>query len=166
MPNSQMEYIYSLTRGSKDAGWKISSLQLQAVNYSLPEGALTAAVTVPKADEDAIKAVFVANMEYTNKEDLEGLMSTIDESSPGYEQNKIVAAQLFQAYDLQGTVESSQVIDYTGDTAALYTVQSIKKLKGPQFQDNRSTTVTTVRKTADGKWKLVQSYPLSSEPLK
>lgn len=81
MPNSQMEYIYSLTRGSKDAGWKISSLQLQAVNYSLPEGALTAAVTVPKADEDAIKAVFVANMEYTNKEDLEGLMSTIDESS-------------------------------------------------------------------------------------
>lgn len=166
MPNSQMEYIYSLTRSSKDTDWKISNIQLQAVKYSLPEGALTAAVTVPKADEDAIKAVFAANMDYTNKEDLEGLMSTIDESSPGYEQNKIVAAQLFQAYDLQGTVESSKVIDYTGDTAALYTVQSIKKLKGPQFQDNRSTTVTTLRKTADGKWKLVQSYPLSSEPLK
>ncbi|AIQ51076.1 MULTISPECIES: copper amine oxidase N-terminal domain-containing protein [Paenibacillus] len=166
MPNSQTEYIYSLTRSTKDADWKISNLQLQAVQYSLPESALTAAVTVPKADEDAIKAVFAANVDYTNKEDLDGLMSTIDENSAGYEQNKLVAAQLFQAYDLEGTIESSKVIDYQGDTAVLYSVQTIKKLKGPQFQDNRNTTITTLTKSADGKWKLVQSFLLSTEPLK
>ncbi|MNB86905.1 hypothetical protein D3C75_338660 [compost metagenome] len=166
MPNSQTEYIYSLTRSTKDADWKISNLQLQAVQYSLPESALTAAVTVPKADEDAIKAVFAANVDYTNKEDLDGLMSTIDENSAGYEQNKLVAAQLFQAYDLEGTIESSKVIDFQGDTAVLYSVQTIKKLKGPQFQDNRNTTITTLTKSADGKWKLVQSFLLSTEPLK
>ncbi|AIQ45462.1 hypothetical protein R70723_05810 [Paenibacillus sp. FSL R7-0273] len=166
MPDSQTEYVYSLTRSSKDAGWKISNLQLQAVKYILPEGALTAEVTVPKADEDAIKAVFTANLDYTNKEDLDGVMSTIDESAPGYEQNRLVATQLFQAYDLESSIESSKIIDYTGDTAVLYSVQTIKKLKGPQFQDNRNTTITTLKKSADGKWKLVQSYLLSSEALK
>ncbi|WP_310831766.1 copper amine oxidase N-terminal domain-containing protein [Paenibacillus pedocola] len=165
MPNSQSENVYSLTRSSKDSGWKISNVQVQAMKYSLPEGVLNAAVTVPQTDEAAIKAVFAANIDFTNKEDLEGVQSTIDESSPAYEQNKVMAGQVFQAYDLQTVIESSKIIDYTGNEAAIYSVQTTKKLKGPQFQDNRTTMVTTLKKSADGKWKLVQSYPLSAEAL-
>ncbi|MNY48158.1 hypothetical protein D3C86_1834680 [compost metagenome] len=93
------------------------------------------------------------------------MQSTIDESSPGYEQNKVIASQIFQAYDLQTVIESSKIIVYTGDEAVLYSVQTTKKLKGPQFQDNRTTMVTTLKKSADGKWKLVQSYPLSAEAI-
>lgn len=165
MPNSLEENVYSLTRSSKDSDWKISNVQIQAIKYSLPEGALTAAVTVPQAEETAIKAVLAANIDFTNKEDLDGMQSTIDESSPGYDQNKTMAGQVFQAYDLVTVIESSKIIDYTGDAAVLYSVQTTKKLKGPQFQDNRTTMVTTLKKSADGKWKLVQSYPLSAEAL-
>lgn len=166
MPNSKSEYVYLITRSSSKAEWKISSLQLQAVQYNLPEQALNAAVSIPKADEDAIKAVLQANIDYTNKENLEGVLTTVDEASPAFVQTRQILTQVFQLYDLEAAIETSKIIDYTGTEAAIYAVQTTKTLKGPQLQNTRSHTVTTVKKTADGKWKLVQTYPLSTEVLK
>lgn len=165
MLNDISEYVYLLTKDTADSKWKINNVQIQAVKYELPEGALKAAVTVPKADEDLIKAVFQANLDYTSKEDLNGVLSTLDENSPAYAQNKQIYSQIFQAYDLQYTLENVQIINYTADEAFVYAVQTTKKLKGPEFNDNRATTVTTVKKGADGKWKLVQTYSLGVEAL-
>lgn len=166
MLNSKAEYIYSLTRSTASTQWQISNLQIKAIEYSLPEGTLEAAVSVPKAEEDLINAVVQANFDYTNKENLDGLLSTIDETSPAYTQTKQVYAQMFQVYDLDSAIESSKIIDYTADEAFVYLVQTTKKLSGPALPDSRSTTVTTLKKSADGKWKLSQSYMLKTEPLK
>jgi hypothetical protein len=166
MLNSKAEYIYSLTRSTGSTQWQISNLQIKAIEYSLPEGTLEAAVSVPKAEEDLINAVVQANFEYTNKENLDGLLSTIDETSPAYTQTKQVYAQMFQVYDLDSAIESSKIIDYTADEASVYLVQTTKKLSGPALPDSRSTTVITLKKSADGKWKLSQSYMLKTEPLK
>ncbi|AIQ39685.1 copper amine oxidase N-terminal domain-containing protein [Paenibacillus sp. FSL R7-0297] len=166
MLNSKAEYIYSLTRSTASTQWQISNLQIKAIEYSLPEGTLEAAVSVPKADEDLINAVVQANFDYTNKENLDGLLSTIDETSPAYAQTKQAYAQMFQVYDLDSAIESSKIIDYTADEASVYLVQTTKKLSGPALPDSRSTTVTTLKKSADGKWKLSQSYMLKTEPLK
>ncbi|AIQ27976.1 hypothetical protein P40081_07135 [Paenibacillus sp. FSL P4-0081] len=166
MLNSKAEYIYSLTRSTGSTQWQISNLQIKAIEYSLPEGTLETAVSVPKAEEDLINAVVQANFDYTNKENLDGLLSTIDETSPAYTQTKQVYAQMFQVYDLDSAIESSKIIDYTADEASVYLVQTTKKLSGPALPDSRSTTVTTLKKSADGKWKLSQSYMLKTEPLK
>lgn len=164
--NSKAEYIYSLTRSAGSTEWLISNLQIKAMEYSLPAGALDAKVTIPKADEDLINAAVQANFEYTNKENLDGLLSTLDETSPAYAQSKQLYTQIFQVYDLESAIESSKIIDYTGDEAAVYLVQTTKRISGPALPDTRSTTVTTVKKAADGKWKLVQSYVLSSDVIK
>jgi hypothetical protein len=165
MLNSKAEYIYSLTKSAGSTQWLISNLQINAIEYSLPEGTLEATVTVPKADEELINAVVQANFEYTNTENLDGLLTTIDETSPAYAQTKQLYAQMFQVYDLESAIESSKIIDYTADEASVYLVQTTKRLSGPALPDTRSTTVTTVKKSADGKWKLVQSYMLKSEPM-
>ncbi|MNO13037.1 Protease inhibitor precursor [compost metagenome] len=164
-PNSTAEYIYSLTKNPTSSSWMISNVQIKALQYSLPAGALEANIPVPAADEAQIKAAMQANTDYTNKEDLNGVLSTIDESSPAYELSKQTYKQLFDAYDLQSSLESSKIIYYKDNEAAIYAVMTTKKLKGPQFTDNRSETVTTVKKSADGKWKLVQTYSLSAKPL-
>ncbi|WNS41040.1 copper amine oxidase N-terminal domain-containing protein [Paenibacillus sp. MMS20-IR301] len=161
--NSKAEYIYSLTKSS--TGWLISNLQIKAIQYSLPAGTLEAKVTVPQADEDQINAVIQANVDYTNKENIDGILSTIDEASPAYAQTRQIYTQVFQAYDLESAIESSKIIDYTADEASVYMVQTTKRLSGPALADTRSTTVTTVKKAADGKWKLVQSYIIKTEPL-
>lgn len=72
---------------------------------------------------------------------------------------------MFKAYDLAITLDSSKIIDYTGDTAAVYTVQTSKKVKGPEFQDSRAVSVNILKKSADGKWKLTQTYILTTTAL-
>lgn len=47
----------------------------------------------------------------------------------------------------------------------VYMVQTSIKLKGPEFQDNRSTSVTTLKKSKAGKWMLDQTYPISVDKL-
>lgn len=165
MLNSKAEYVYSVTRKNSSAPWQISSIQVTAIQYILPEDILAAQVTVPKADEDQIKAVIQAFFDYSNKEDVNGVLSTIDESSPAYEQSKQVYTQIFQVYDLATTLDSTKIIDYTGDTAAVYTVQTTKKVKGPEFTDSKTITVNIVNKTTDDKWKLVQTYTLITTAL-
>ncbi|OMD18603.1 hypothetical protein BSO21_26295, partial [Paenibacillus odorifer] len=59
----------------------------------------------------------------------------------------------------------AKIIHYTQDTAAVYMVQTSIKLKGPDFQDNRSTSVTTLKKSKSGKWMLDQTYPISVDKL-
>lgn len=165
MLDSQAEYVYSLTRKAGGSAWQISGIQIAALQYILPADVLESKVTVPKTDEDQIKAVVQANVDYSNKEDLDGALSTIDETSPAYEQSKELYMQMFKAYDLAITLDSSKIIDYTGDTAAVYTVQTSKKVKGPEFQDSRAVSVNILKKTADGKWKLTQTYILTTTAL-
>ncbi|WP_379147006.1 stalk domain-containing protein [Paenibacillus sp. sgz500992] len=165
MLDSQAEYVYSLTRKAGGSAWQISGIQIAALQYILPADVLEAKVNVPKTDEDQIKAVVQANVDYSNKEDLDGALSTIDETSPAYEQSKELYMQMFKAYDLAITLDSSKIIDYTGDTAAVYTVQTSKKVKGPEFQDSRAVSVNILKKSADGKWKLTQTYILTTTAL-
>lgn len=159
------EYIYSLTRTASTEDWKINNLQIKAVQYILPDKLLNAEPAVTKADETDILAVLQSNLDYTNAENIQGLLSTIDPKSPAFEQTKQLYSQIFAAYDLKSTLESTKIIHYTKDTAAVYMVQTSIKLKGPDFQDNRSTSVTVLKKSTEGKWLLDQTYPLSVDKL-
>jgi hypothetical protein len=159
------EIIYSLTRAASTEDWKINNLQIKAVQYILPDKLLDAKPSVTKEDEMDILAVLKSNLDYTNAENIQGLLSTIDPESPALEQTKQLYSQIFSAYDLKSTLESAKIIHYTKDTAAVYVVQTSIKLKGPDFQDSRSTSVTTLKKSKEGKWLLDQTYTISVDKL-
>ncbi|OMD83051.1 MULTISPECIES: copper amine oxidase N-terminal domain-containing protein [Paenibacillus] len=159
------EYIYSLTRTASTEDWKINNLQIKGVQYILPDKLLNAKPAVTKSDETDILAVLKSNLDYTNAENIQGVLSTIDPESPALEQTKQLFSQIFTVYDLKFTLESAKIIHYTQDTAAVYMVQTSIKLKGPEFQDNRSTSVTTLKKSKAGKWMLDQTYPISVDKL-
>lgn len=165
MLNNKSEYVYSLTRKGDGTSWQISSIQMVSLQFILPADVLEAKITVPKTDEDQIHAVIQAHVDYSNKEDLNGVLSTLDETAPSYEQSKEVYAQLFKVYDLNTTVDSSKIIDYSGDTAAVYMVQTTKRIKGPEFNDIRVATINMLEKSIDGQWKLAQTYRLTTAAL-
>lgn len=159
------ELIYSLVKGEGDTSWKLYNLQVQGVHYHLPEGALTAEVKVPQAEANQILAVLNDNLKYTNEENLDAVINTIGGTDELLKQTKEVYKQLFAAYDLAVTLDKTKIIYYGDGEAAVYTVQSTKKIKGPEFQNNTSEVVHTIKKSADGKWKITQSSVISVEPL-
>ncbi|MCL6601818.1 MAG: copper amine oxidase N-terminal domain-containing protein [Paenibacillus sp.] len=159
------EVVYALTKqeGSKD--WRISNVEVRGMQYILPEEMLKATVSVPKAEEEAISAVLQAYIKSSNEENLSGVLATLDSTSPQFDMNKQLHTQLFNTYDLLFEIESSKIIHYNENEAAIYTVQTSKKLKGPEFQDNRSVIVTMMKKTKEGKWVMVQSLLIKADKL-
>ncbi|ULO08010.1 copper amine oxidase N-terminal domain-containing protein [Paenibacillus sp. 19GGS1-52] len=165
MLDNTADYVYGLTKDVSGTGWKISNLQINAIQYTLPEGILSADISIPKTEENQILSMLAANTKYTNEENLDGVLATIDGEALVQEQNKQAYSQIFNTYDLLFTTESTKIINYTEDTAAVYVVQTTKKLKGPEFQDNRSIIVSTLKKSADGLWKLEQSFVIKTDKL-
>lgn len=159
------EYVYGLIKRVGQQNWKISSVQVAGVQYIVPEEMLKATVTVPKAEEEAILAVFHKQIKSFNEKNLNELLSTLDNTSPLFEQNKKAVGEIFSAYDLFYTIESTKIINYNDNEAAVYSVQTVKKIKGPEFQDNRSTVVTMLKKTTEGKWVMGDSYIIKMENL-
>lgn len=159
------ELIYSLVKDEAETSWRLYNYQVQSIHYHLPEDALTAEVKVPQADADQILAVLNDNLKYTNEENLDAVISTIGGTDALLKQTKEVYKQLFAAYDLAFTLDKTKIIHYGDGEAAIYTVQTTKKVKGPEFQDHTSEVVHTIKKDADGKWKITQSSVISVEPL-
>lgn len=159
------EVIYSLVKGEGDTSWKLYNLQIQNIQYHLPEGALTTDVKVPQAESDQILAVLNDNLKYSNEENLDGVISTIGGSEEIIQQTKEVYKQIFALYDLNYTISNTKIIYYADGEAAVYTEQTTKKVKGPEFQENVSKVVHTIQKDKDGKWKIVNTSMISVEPL-
>ncbi|WP_151734438.1 copper amine oxidase N-terminal domain-containing protein ['Paenibacillus yunnanensis' Narsing Rao et al. 2020] len=165
MPDSLTEYYYTVVKADNANVWKISGVQINAVKYSVPEKVLNASPSVPKETEKAVMAELELNHKNSNEENIDGLLSALTPGTAEYEQNKQILSQLFQTYDLAFTLESAKIIDYTDSRIAVYVVQTTKKLKGPEFQNNRASSVMMFDKAADGSWKIGVSYLISSENL-
>ena len=163
--DDKSEYVYGLTRTDSDKNWKISSIQIKGVQYIVPDEMLKAAVTVPKAEEDAILAVIQAQVKSFNEENVNDMLSTADSTSPLFEQSKKAYNDIFSTYDLFSAIESTKIINYNENEAAVYTVQTTKKIKGPAFQDNRTVGVTMMKKTKEGKWVTTETYIIKTEKL-
>lgn len=145
--------------------WKIYDLQLMEVKYVVPEDVLTAEADIDAAVKAAILDVVNANIEATAAEDVEAAMATIDPSSPLAVSTAQTMKFLFEMYDLEYEVEQLNVVDATDTEAYVYTVQTVRKIDGPDFTDSRSKAVHYLKKQADGSWKLYSSYLIATEPL-
>jgi len=150
----RMEVYYTLLKDERGE-WKIYGLEVLDLEYLLTEERLTAEADIDAELEKAIRDVVMANVEASEKEDLQALMATVDPESPVYEQTKELMGVAFLAFDLEYDLEQLNVIDVTDKDAYVYTVTTTKKADGPAFGDNRAWQVHLLKKQADMKLETV-----------
>src|SRR5690606_19746878 len=89
--------LYSLTKVNGE--WKLYDLQIDSIQYILPDDLLTKEVDVPQVEKDIIFATIDNNMKYFNEENLDGYMSTLSEASPLYDDTKNFTSMIFEVFD-------------------------------------------------------------------
>jgi len=104
-----------------------------------------------KVEQNEFTGVIQRNLDAMNNEDLAASMATIHEESPLYDNTEDLTAQLFQMYDLSFKLGSCKVVSQTPEEVTLEAVQITKKVNGPQFQNNRSVIIHTLRRS-NGIW--------------
>ncbi len=111
-----------------------------------------------------IQNLFDKHYGYSSEENLEGVMATLDPSSPAYEQTEEVFSQIFPIYDLQYEV-SVEILDIQEQTALVQTITTTRKVTGPDFADNEIIATNEVTRV-NGQWKLNATTPLFIDLLK
>jgi hypothetical protein len=89
---------------------------------------------------------------YESEGDLDGILSTIDPSSPSYEASKEILGELFADVRTTTAYELLDVEQYEGDSAVILVAQESKRVSGGFYLDNTATVRMTITKDADGLW--------------
>lgn len=108
------------------------------------------------SSEQQIKHVLQRQLEGTVHEDLNAVLATIDPSSPAYEGTKSVMAQIFTLYDLSYDFKLTDDVKVDKDQASVGFTQTTKKVKGPDFEDNKIEAVAWMKRV-NGEWKVSQT---------
>ena len=110
---------------------------------------------VSKEERDAVYNLIEWNLYYANTEDLNGYMWTLHPESPVYGETESQMGMLFQAYDLNHSIEQWEILSINSQSARVRVVQSTRKVAGADpFRDNRLEAIHTLRKDSEGQWKL------------
>lgn len=102
---------------------------------------------------DTPEALLNANADLMNQEDFDGVMSTIHPQSPSYEMTEKLVKKIFEVYDLNYKIEVLKVLEQTDNEAKVEFIQITTKLKGPDFKNNKTTGVHTLKMDGDS-WKI------------
>jgi len=117
----------------------------------------------PDDDLDAIKAVVKQNLEATANEDIQGVLQTMHEDGPGYDEGAITAEleEMFANFDLEYELE---ILDarIENETAEVDFRQVTRSLDNQDFNDNRITGVHILRQQ-NGEWKIYDSQVEETE---
>ena len=99
------------------------------------------------------ESVVEANIKYMNEEKYDEAMNTIHKDSPAYPVSDTMIKQLFDLYDLNYKIVSMKVLEDNDSEAKIEFVQITTKLKGPEFKNNQSRGIHTLKKDGDS-WKI------------
>lgn len=100
-----------------------------------------------------------------NTEDLPAYMATIHPGSPVYTRTQDEIGQSFQTYDLSYELSDVQIVEQNDREVRLRFVQVTRKLRGPDYHDNRATWVVILR-LDHGAWKIYDRQNEKTEYLK
>ncbi|UJF34216.1 copper amine oxidase N-terminal domain-containing protein [Paenibacillus hexagrammi] len=115
--------------------------------------------------EQQIKHTLERQTKLTQEENLEAVMDTVDESSPVYDSTKATLSQIFTVYDLSYTINDMKLMKVDHDQAEVKLTSTAKKVKGPEFKDNKSVAVVQLHRVG-GEWKTYQTVIDSIDYLK
>ncbi len=108
-------------------------------------------------EEKAIENMIRKHLHAIEIENLELLEETIHPNSPSRAQSLAITKKLWQIYDVKYRLDEFEVVEINGNEAVVRTTMTVKKVRGPAFQDNQITMLNVVRKDTDGKWKIYSS---------
>ncbi|GAX89378.1 hypothetical protein [Effusibacillus lacus] len=108
--------------------------------------------------------VIYRNADSINKEDLESYMSTISKNSEAYEQTRLAILEMFSTFDLKVSIDKIQLHEVKETSVKVKVWQTIKKLNGPEFQDNQVEIIHTLVKE-DGQYKILNSEILQMQNI-
>ncbi|MGQ9642381.1 MAG: TcaA NTF2-like domain-containing protein [Ignavibacterium sp.] len=106
-----------------------------------------------KKSYDTPEALVNANVDFMNQEDFDGVMSTIHPQSPSYEMTEKLVKKIFEVYDLNYKIEKLKVLEKNDNEAKIEFVQITTKLKGPDFKNNKTNGVHTLKMDGSS-WKI------------
>jgi ketosteroid isomerase-like protein len=119
-------------------------------------GSLTeqdANTSAPTDSPSTIMSVVYENIAAHNAEDVERYMATLHSDAPNYDKTRDVLSDMYRNYDIQHTITGVELLESTKNRAEVSFVLTTKKVRGPEFRDNRVTGVFILKKE-DGRWKL------------
>ncbi len=104
------------------------------------------------SDEQSIKNFIKLNLEYTQSEDVEAVLSQTDCTTNNCAEFKSTMQNLFETYDLKYELINVKIKDITSNKAEVIITQKTTKLNGPEFRDNQGEFLHTLIKI-DNNWK-------------
>lgn len=112
----------------------------------------------PNKDEAELLEVIRTNTEYLEAEDVEGYMSTLHPGSPLFEQTRGTLVFMFENFDLDYSIEDTDVLSIDDDFATVRVVQTTRKVSGSEpFRNNRIIAVHTFMRDEQGDWKIAET---------
>lgn len=110
---------------------------------------------ITEADKEAAINVVKWNLYYLESEDLNGAMNTLHEDFPWRDENQAEMMKAFSTFDLGYELLETELVSIDEETAKVRVKQLTWKKAGEQpFQTNRITAVHTLKKSADGNWRI------------
>jgi PBP1b-binding outer membrane lipoprotein LpoB len=116
--------------------------------------------------KDLVLEAVHKNLEATHLEDVELVLETIHEDSPQLASTRSGMEYVFKNYDMVYELEEAHFLSISSEDVQLLYQQTTKSVQGSGFQDMRSIGIHTIKKSADGNWKIFKTDYISSDPIK
>ncbi|MDP4088711.1 MAG: zinc ribbon domain-containing protein [Bacillota bacterium] len=133
--------------------WKIFKSDIQKVEYMDEKMNSSDAAVNPS---DGIRSVIALNLAAMQEENMDKYLSTIYVTDGQIEATKDSLKKVFDNYDLRYTIESLTTLSTSSNDAQVEVVMLTEKFKGPDFRNNRTTTIHHLKKI-NGQWKIYKS---------
>jgi len=110
-------------------------------------------------------SVVKENLVATQAEDTSRVVMTIHEDSPQLRSTREGMAYIFQNFDMAYELEDMRLLSVTNDEVKVLFRQTTKSVRGTGFMNTRSVGIHTLKRSKDGKLKILNSEYLQTEPI-
>lgn len=159
--NSKIDLIMNLTKINGE--WKLTTSKILKIDYLKQDLLKESKITLSEADQALVLAVLEKNRVSGEIEDLAALKSTYDATYLELDAKMAQLKQLFAAFDFKMAVTNIKFIENSEDEVKVYSMDTLTKVKGPEFPNSKSDSITTLKKNKAGEWKIIKSEDLTME---
>lgn len=157
IPDEQIEYLYSLVR--KNGVWKISEISIQDTTVLLTREQGMTAADIPQGYAATIKDNLGKYFQAMTSKNIDGTMAQLTSYGEEYDAASEEDLQdIFDNYDLQYTLNASNIYYYAADEAAVYAEVTIKDVQSGEIYEQ--PMVVLFYQSENGVWAIDDFYYL------
>ena len=110
------------------------------------------AQNISDRDLESIENLIFDSIQAYNQEDIQAVMDSIHPSSPTRQDTQEMSEYAFLMYDLNYETNDLEIVEISPSEIVVRITLTTIKIDGPEFNDNRSVSLQTLRKY-NGEWK-------------